>query len=56
MKKFTEYKQLNLPQLSEEVLAQWQQEDLFRQSERQEGKADSDKKGEFIFFEGASHR
>ena len=32
MKKFQEYKQLNLPELSREVLAAWEQEDLFRKS------------------------
>ena len=32
MKRFNEYKQLNLPQLSREILAQWEKEDLFHQS------------------------
>ncbi|MBP5477062.1 MAG: isoleucine--tRNA ligase [Paludibacteraceae bacterium] len=52
MKKFTEYKQLNLPALSEEVLKEWDSEDLFRRAERQESKTDSEKKGDYIFFEG----
>ena len=52
MKKFTEYKQLDLPALSEEVLKEWDREDLFRRAERQESKMDSRKKGDFIFFEG----
>ncbi|MGM9825869.1 MAG: isoleucine--tRNA ligase [Paludibacteraceae bacterium] len=47
MKKFREYKQLNLPELSREVLAAWEQEDLFRQSvETREGHP------QFLFFEG----
>ena len=47
MKKFREYKQLNLPELSREVLAAWEQEDLFRQSvETREGCPS------FLFFEG----
>ena len=47
MKKFREYKQLNLPELSREVLAAWEQEDLFRKSvETREGCPS------FLFFEG----
>ena len=47
MKKFQEYKQLNLPELSREVLAAWEQEDLFRKSvETREGCPP------FLFFEG----
>ncbi|MBQ1874164.1 MAG: isoleucine--tRNA ligase [Paludibacteraceae bacterium] len=47
MKRFKEYKQLNLAGLSEEVLAQWEQEDLFRKSvETREGHP------QFLFFEG----
>jgi len=47
MKRFKEYKQLNLADLSEEVLAQWEQEDLFRKSvETREGHP------QFLFFEG----
>ncbi|MGN0236427.1 MAG: isoleucine--tRNA ligase [Paludibacteraceae bacterium] len=47
MKKFREYKQLNLPELSKEVLNEWEQEDLFRQSvETREGCP------QFLFFEG----
>ena len=47
MKKFKEYKQLNLPELSREVLAQWESEDLF-------GKSISTREGhpQFLFFEG----
>lgn len=52
MKSFTEYKQLNLPELSREVLEQWEKEDLFRQAESQCGKTDAQKKGDFVFFEG----
>ena len=52
MKKFTEYKQLNLPALSEAILKEWDSEDLFRRAERQESKTDSQKKGDYIFFEG----
>ena len=47
MKKFNEYKQLNLPQLSREVLAQWEQEGLFEKSiTTREGHP------QFLFFEG----
>jgi isoleucyl-tRNA synthetase len=47
MKKFNEYKQLNLPQLSREVLAQWEQENLFEKSvSTREGHP------QFLFFEG----
>ena len=52
MKKFTEYKQLNLPALSEAILKEWDSENLFRRAEKQESKSDSQKKGDFIFFEG----
>jgi len=52
MKKFTEYKQLNLPALSEEVLKDWDKEDLFHRTESQESKNDREKKGDYIFFEG----
>ncbi|MBQ7698388.1 MAG: isoleucine--tRNA ligase [Paludibacteraceae bacterium] len=52
MKKFTEYKQLNLPALSEAILKEWDSENLFRRAEQQESKTDSQKKGDFIFFEG----
>ncbi len=47
MKKYKEYKQLNLPELSREVLAQWESEDLF-------GKSISTRAGhpQFLFFEG----
>jgi len=47
MKHFNEYKQLNLPQLSDEVLALWEQEDLFHRS--MENKPNSQ---DYIFFEG----
>ena len=47
MSKFNEYKQLNLPQLSREVLAQWEQEKLFEKSvTTREGNP------QFLFFEG----
>jgi len=47
MKIFNEYKQLNLPQLSQEILAKWEAEDLF-------GKSVSTREGhpQFLFFEG----
>jgi isoleucyl-tRNA synthetase len=47
MKIFNEYKQLNLPALSREVLAQWEQENLFEKSiSTREGHP------QFLFFEG----
>ena len=47
MKRFNEYKQLNLPALSREVLAQWEQEGLFEKSiTTREGHP------QFLFFEG----
>ncbi|MBQ8938888.1 MAG: isoleucine--tRNA ligase [Paludibacteraceae bacterium] len=47
MKRFNEYKQLNLPALSREVLAQWEQEGLFEKSiTTREGHP------RFLFFEG----
>ena len=47
MSKFNEYKQLNLPQLSREVLEQWEQEGLFEKSiSTREGHP------QFLFFEG----
>ena len=47
MKHFNEYKQLNLPQLSREVLAQWENEKLFEKSiSTREGHP------QFLFFEG----
>ena len=47
MKKFNEYKQLNLPQLSREVLEQWEKEHLFEKSiTTREGHP------QFLFFEG----
>lgn len=47
MKHFNEYKQLNLPALSREVLAQWEQEGLFEKSiTTREGHP------QFLFFEG----
>ena len=47
MKKFNEYKGLNLPALSKEVLELWEKEDLF-------GKSVSTREGhpQFLFFEG----
>ena len=32
MKHFNEYKQLNLAELSKQILAQWEKEDLFHKS------------------------
>ena len=47
MKKFNEYKGLNLPALSKEVLEQWEKEGLFEQSiSTREGHP------QFLFFEG----
>ena len=47
MKHFAEYKQLDLPQVSREVLSQWEQEDLFHKSiTTREGHKP------FLFFEG----
>ena len=47
MKKFSEYKQLDLPALSRDVLEQWESEDLFKQSiSTREGHQP------FLFFEG----
>ena len=47
MKRFNEYKQLNLAEVSKEILQAWEQEDLFRQSiETREGNPS------FLFFEG----
>ena len=47
MKKFKEYKQLNLSQVADEILAQWESEDLFTQSVKtREGHTP------FLFFEG----
>ena len=47
MKKFNEYKRLDLPALSREVLAQWEAEKLFEQSvSTREGHP------QFLFFEG----
>ena len=47
MKKFNEYKKLDLPALSKEVLAQWEKENLFEKSiSTREGHP------QFLFFEG----
>ena len=47
MEKFREYKHLNLPELSKEILALWEKEDLFHQSiTTREGQPS------FLFFEG----
>ena len=47
MKNFNEYKQLNLAQVSKDVLQQWEEEDLFRKSiDTREGSPS------FLFFEG----
>ena len=47
MKRYPEYKQLNLPQLSKEILKLWDEEDLFKKS--LEIRKDSEP---FIFYEG----
>ena len=45
--KYTEYKQLNLPSISEEILAKWKKEGTFEKSvELREGKTP------FVFYEG----
>ena len=45
--KYTEYKQLNLPSISEEILAKWKKESTFEKSvELREGKTP------FVFYEG----
>ena len=47
MKRFNEYKRLDLPELSKELLAQWEKENLFQQSiATREGHP------QFLFFEG----
>lgn len=48
MKKFNEYKNLDLTRIANEVLADWEKEDLFKQSMTQKGPNPKD----FIFFEG----
>ncbi len=48
MKRFNEYKNLNLTQIANDVLADWEKEDLFKQSMVQKGPNPKD----FIFFEG----
>ncbi len=48
MKKFNEYKNLDLTRIANEVLADWEKEDLFKQSMVQKGPNPKD----FIFFEG----
>ena len=46
-KKYTEYKQLNLPEVADEILAFWEQNDIFRKSiETREGQEP------FVFYEG----
>ena len=47
MKRFAEYKGLNLAQVAQEMLAQWEQEQLFKQSVKT--RAGHEK---FLFFEG----
>ena len=47
MRRFNEYKQLNLASVSKEILEQWEKEDLFHKSiETREGNPS------FLFFEG----
>ena len=48
MKKFNEYKNLDLTRIANEVLAEWEKEDLFTASMTQKGPNPKD----FIFFEG----
>lgn len=48
MKKFNEYKQLDLPGMSKNILAEWEKEHLAEQAIGQRQNA----KGQFIFFEG----
>ena len=46
-KKYTEYKQLNLPEVADEILEFWEQNDIFRKSiETREGNEP------FVFYEG----
>ena len=47
MKKFNEYKRLDLPQLSREVLEQWEKEKLFEKSV-----STRERHPQFLFFEG----
>lgn len=47
MSKFPEYTQLNLAEINQSMLAQWEQEDLFAESLRQRQDAPS-----FVFYEG----
>ena len=51
MKHFNEYKNFNLPALSEELLQDWEKEGLFQTSQQLENTG-RNPKGEFIFFEG----
>ena len=44
--KFKEYKQLNLPAVSDEILAEWEKEQLFERTQTQTGNKS------YIFFEG----
>ena len=48
MKNFKEYKNCDLAQTAKDILAQWEQEDLFKQSLVRKGPNAKD----FIFFEG----
>ena len=50
MKHFNEYKHLDLPGLSREILDKWEEEHLFEQTQSQ--RTDNRAKGDFIFFEG----
>ena len=47
MKNFKEYKNCDLAQTAKDILAQWEQEDLFKQSLVRKGPNAKD----FIFFE-----
>ena len=44
---FREYKGLNLPNITEELLAYWEAKDIFKKSIDQNGSA-----GNFVFYEG----
>ncbi|MCQ2348050.1 MAG: isoleucine--tRNA ligase [Paludibacteraceae bacterium] len=49
MNKFNEYKQLNLPEMSKTILAEWEKEHLAEKAVHGE---EPKPKGQFIFFEG----
>ena len=47
MKRYPEYKQLNLPQIGDEILKVWEEEDIFNKSLKIRQNAEP-----FIFYEG----